>query len=322
VPVDAQRGRLVMQPPRWVGAEEVARAVSTDRARRLIEEALEAGFDPATDPARLSPVVPNGQLLIMPSSTPSAVGVKVLSVAPQNPGRALERIQAVYVLFDAETLTPSTLIDGTAVTALRTPAVSAVAMDRLAPEEVSSAVVFGSGPQAVGHVEALLAIRRPGLVTVVARGPEGASAAAEQVSSLGVTARAMRPDDPELPGLVRQAGVVITATSSAAPVLDGAWVRDGACVVAIGSHEPDRRELDAMLMGRSLVVVEDVDTALREAGDVVMAIEEGTLAPELLHPLTELVPGPLTRAVDRPNVFKSVGMSWEDLVIAAGVVQP
>jgi ornithine cyclodeaminase len=96
-------------------------------------------------------------------------------------------------------------------------------------------------------------------------------------------------------------------------------VADGACVVAIGSHEPDRRELDATLMGRSLVVVEDVGTALREAGDVVMALAEGTLGADDLHPLRDLVRGEVTRALDRPNVFKTVGMAWEDLVIAEGV---
>ena len=122
-----------MEAPRWIDATEVRQAVSADRARRLIRQVLADGFDPADDPSRLSPVVPGGQLLIMPSSTPRAVGVKVLSVAPGNPDRGLERIQALYVLFDPDTLAPSIILDGTAITALRTPAVSAVAIDALAP---------------------------------------------------------------------------------------------------------------------------------------------------------------------------------------------
>ena len=279
---------------------------------------LADGFDPADDPERLSPVVPGGQLLIMPSSTPHAVGVKALSVAPGNPDRGLERIQALYVLFDADTLAPSIILDGTAITALRTPAVSAVAIEALAPADVSSVVVFGSGPQAVGHVEAILEIRQPERVTIVGRGLEAARAAAHQVSALGVTASALSADDGHVAQVVADSGVVVTATSSGSPVLDGEWVADGACVVAIGSHEPNRRELDSRLVGRSLVVVEDVATALREAGDVVMAIGEGTMTPQALHPMTQLLTGQATRATDRPNVFKSVGMSWEDLVIAAG----
>ena len=307
-----------MEAPRWIDATEIRRAVSPDRARRLVRQVLADGFDPADDPERLSPVVPGGQLLIMPSSTPHAVGVKALSVAPGNPDRGLERIQALYVLFDADTLAPSIILDGTAITALRTPAVSAVAIEALAPADVSSVVVFGSGPQAVGHVEAILEIRQPDRVTIVGRGLEAARAAAHQVSGLGVTASALSADDGHVAQVVADSGVVVTATSSGSPVLEGEWVADGACVVAIGSHEPNRRELDSRLVGRSLVVVEDVATALREAGDVVMAIGEGTMTPQALHPMTQLLTGHVTRATDRPNVFKSVGMSWEDLVIAAG----
>ena len=240
-----------------------------------------------------------------------------------SPDRGLERIQALYVLFDPDTLAPSIILDGTAITALRTPAVSAVAIDALAPADVSSVVVFGSGPQAMGHVEAVLEVlRQPEQLTIVGRGLERARAAAHQVSSLGVAAFALSADDVHVARAVSESAVVVTATSSAAPVLEGDWVADGACVVAIGSHEPDRRELDSKLVGRSLVVVEDVATALREAGDVVMAIGEGALVPQSLHPMTHLVTGQVTRATDRPNIFKSVGMSWEDLVIAAGAAHP
>lgn len=311
-----------MEQPRWIGAEDVRRHVTPDRARRLIIAALAQGLDPAADPPRGAPVVRQGQLLIMPSETPHSVGVKVLSVAPDNPARGRERIQALYVLMDAETLTPSVLVDGTAITSLRTPAVSAVGVDALAPQEVSRVVIFGSGPQALGHVEALLQVRQLDEVVVVGRREEARNEAATAITALGVTARPVSADDRvAVEQAVRSAQVVVAATSSGTPVLDGEWVADGACVVAIGSHEPDRRELDAALMGRSLVVVEDVGTALREAGDVVLAIAEGTLGVDALHSMRDLVRGGVTRAVDRPNVFKTVGMAWEDLVIAEGVAR-
>lgn len=311
-----------MKQPRWIGAEDVRRALTPDRARRLVVAALAQGLDPAEDPPRATPVVARGQLLIMPSETPHSVGVKVLSVAPDNPSQGRERIQALYVLMDAETLTPSVLIDGTAITSLRTPAVSAVGLDALAPQDVARVVIIGSGPQAIGHAEALLQVREPEEVVVVGRRPEAREAAAVAIDALGVRCRAVAAQDrPAVEAAVRSAEVVVAATSSGTPVLDGAWVADGACVVAIGSHEPDRRELDAGLLGRSLVVVEDVATALREAGDVVMAIAEGTLAESDLHPMRDLVRGTLTRATDRPNVFKTVGMSWEDLVVAEGVAE-
>jgi ornithine cyclodeaminase/alanine dehydrogenase-like protein (mu-crystallin family) len=96
-------------------------------------------------------------------------------------------------------------------------------------------------------------------------------------------------------------------------------VADGACVVAIGSHEPDRRELDSDLVGRSVVVVEDIGTARREAGDVILAVADGRLDWADVGTLTDLVLGRRERATDRPNVFKGVGMAWQDLVVAEAV---
>jgi ornithine cyclodeaminase len=102
-------------------------------------------------------------------------------------------------------------------------------------------------------------------------------------------------------------------------VFDASLLRDDVVVVAVGSHEPDVRELDASLLGRATVVVEDVETALREAGDVVLAIAEKALAVADLIPMRKFVTGAITAPRDRPLVFKSVGMSWEDLVVAEAV---
>ncbi|KJK10058.1 ornithine cyclodeaminase family protein [Terrabacter sp. AAH1] len=314
-----------MPQPRWVDAATVRRSLTPDRARRLVRQALADGLDPSADPLRQAVPAGEGQLLLMPSVGRRSAGVKVLSVAPGNPARDLERIQALYVLMDAETLTPSVLIDGSAVTTLRTPAVSAVAMDALAPAEVEAAVVFGTGPQAVGHVEALLAIRHTASVTVVGRRSEAARSTAQRVSSLRgsgrLDVRALTVDDAAVEDAVRQAQVVVTATSAATPVLGDDWVADGACVVAIGSHEAHRRELGSGLLGRSLVVVEDITTAHREAGDVILAAAQGAIDWDDVKTLQEVVLGRVRRAGDRPNVFKSVGMAWQDLVIAEHVAR-
>lgn len=317
-----ERARRGDAGPTWVSASDVTSRVSPDRARQLLRAALEAGFDPAADPPRATPSAGRGQLLVMPSATPSAAGVKVLSVAPDNPARGLPRIQAWYVLMDAETLTPWALLDGTALTALRTPATSALAADVLAADEADRLVIVGAGPQALAHVAAMRAIREISRVTLVVRSAERARRCADGVRALGVGCDVVETASPAAAeGAVREAGIIVCATSAATPVIDGSWVSDGACVVAIGSHEPDRRELDAALLGRSLVVVEDVATALREAGDVVMAIAEGALAEADLHPLRDLVLGRVPRAADKPNVVKTVGMSWEDLVIAEGAAR-
>ncbi|MEX5256099.1 ornithine cyclodeaminase family protein [Kocuria arenosa] len=301
--------------PAWYTAEEIAARVSPDRARRLVAQVLVEGFDPATDPARISTPAGSGHLLLMPSTIAGWTGVKVASVAPDNPARGLPRIQAVHVLLDAATLTPRALLDGSALTALRTPAVSAVAADALAPADAANLVVFGTGPQAVGHAVALARVRELRRVTVVGRSADKVRAVLHRLADLGPEAVAGTAAD------VAHADVVVCATSAAEPLFDGALVRDGACVVAIGSHETGRRELDTGLMGRSLVVVEDLATARREAGDVVLAQRDGALPEDALVPLRDVVTGSVGRRDDVPNVFKGVGMPWQDLAVAVGVLE-
>lgn len=307
--------------PEWIDAGEIQRRVSPDAARRLLRRALAYGFDPADDPPRSSPRAGAGQLLIMPSAIDEAVGVKVLSVAPGNPTRGLPRIQAWYVLMDAATLTPSVLLDGVALTSLRTPGMSMVGVDAFAPRQIDLVVIFGSGPQAIAHAEALLAIRTPKRCLVHSATPAKAEAAASAIAERGLPATAI--SSAEVPAAVMvDADLILCCTSAPEPLFDGALVRDGACVVAIGSHEPDRRELDGTLMGRAQVVVEDVATALREAGDVVLAIDEGALAASGLITIRQVVTGEVSPATDRPTVFKTVGMSWQDLVIADAAARP
>ncbi|SIO90050.1 ornithine cyclodeaminase family protein [Nocardiopsis sp. JB363] len=297
----------------FVDADEVRRRIDPDRARTLIEGALKAGFDPADDPARSHADAGSGHLLLMPSTLGDWVGVKVASVAPDNPALGLPRIQAVYVLMDAKTLTPRVFVDGVSLTSLRTPATSAVAADHLADPDASHLVVFGNGPQAVEHVAAMAGIRALSSVRMVGRTPHKVAAALAELAERGITAEAGTVAD------VADADIVVCATSSAEPLFDGSLVRDGACVIAMGSHEVDRRELDAALMSRAQVVVEERGSALRECGDVVLAIEEGPLTVDDLIGLAPLVRGEVTRRTDRPNVFKGSGMSWQDLAVAVGV---
>ena len=302
--------------PAWFSAEQVEQAVPVDRARRLVESALRSGFDPTQDPARMNVPAQTGHLLLMPSVLGDWAGTKVASVSPDNPGRGLPRIQATYVLMDSETLSVQALMEGNGLTALRTPAVSAVAADHLTAREATKLVVFGTGLQALGHLDALAAIRDYADVVICGRSPEKVAAAVEHAVSRGLPARAGDAEE------VRDADLIACTTSAGEPLFDGSLVPDGACVVAMGSHEPDRRELDSTLMGRAQVVVEDREAALREAGDVVMAIKEGALTETELVDLKDVVTGAVEPDLSRPRVFKGVGMSWQDLAVAIGVVDP
>jgi ornithine cyclodeaminase len=299
--------------PRFVSADEVFASVDFGRAVAALDAALRAGLDPAAGSPRSIVDVQNGQLLLMPAEGAGFAGVKLASVAPGNPDRGLERIQAVYLLMDSETLSPLALVDGTAITTLRTPAVSAVAASYLAEPGAAELVVFGSGPQALGHVQALRAVRPLERVTVVARHAGRAEALAARLRADGLLATVGDAS------AVASAPLIVCATTASEPVFDGALVRDDACVIAVGSHEPTMRELDSALMARSQVVVEDRATALREPGDIIVPLNEGVLDAAALVPLAELVTGRAQPGRSRPRVFKSVGQGWQDLVVAAEV---
>ncbi|MFI5784489.1 ornithine cyclodeaminase family protein [Streptomyces sp. NPDC051640] len=277
-----------------------------------IREALAGGLDPDGDVPRTVVPLAHGQGLLMPSEHGGRYGVKVATVAPGNAARGLRRINATYLLHDSATLTPVALLDGVALTTLRTPAVSVAAgLDRLRALADGGGglrlVVFGAGPQAEGHVAAVRAHAPVADVTVVTRrgGPVP-----------GWADRRLAADGGGAAAAVRRADVVVTATSAREPVVDGRLVRDGAVVLAVGSHEPDARELDSVLMGRATVLVESRATALREAGDVIMAIHEGALAPDGLVTLADLNGSWGDVPAGRPLVVKTCGMGWQDLVVA------
>jgi ornithine cyclodeaminase/alanine dehydrogenase-like protein (mu-crystallin family) len=292
---------------RFLDADAVA-ALGPAAAVQAVIDALRGGLDPAVDPARVSVDLTNGQFLLMPSETLTAAGVKVVTVAPDNPTHGLPRVQAVYLLFDRDTLAPRAVLDGTALTTLRTPAVSVAAVLGRLPDRALRVAVIGAGPQASGHISTLAAVRPLEDATYLVRDP---SRTPLDTTALG-TAQA---DD-----ALRSADVVVCATSARTPVFDSALLRADAVVVAVGSHEPDARELDGQLLGRASVVVEDVATPLREAGDVILAIADGALSASGLLPMRDVLTGTVEVPTDRPLVFKSVGMSWQDLVVAEAVL--
>lgn len=293
---------------RYLEAAEVA-ALGPAAAVEAIAGALRDGLDPATDPARVAVELAHGQFLLMPSQTAAAAGVKVATVAPDNPARGLPRIQAGYLLFDHDTLALRAILDGTALTTLRTPAVSVAAVLARLPGRALRVAVVGAGTQAVGHVATLAAVRPLAEVSYLVREPSRTALAAVALGSAPAE------------NAIRSADVVVCATSARSPVFDSTLLRDDAVVIAVGSHEPDARELDAALLGRATVVVEDVATALRGAGDVILAIADGTLDPADLVPMRAAVLGAVELSADRPLVFKGVGMSWQDLVVATAVLQ-
>jgi ornithine cyclodeaminase/alanine dehydrogenase-like protein (mu-crystallin family) len=272
----------------YVTAADVAARLDVVGAVAALEAALRAGLDPEDDPPRESVAVGGGgELLVMPSAAGGHPAVKLLTVG----GRP--RIQGVCVVFDGQTLAPVAVVDGIALTNLRTAATSALAVHHLAIAAPRRLVVFGRGPQAHAHVAALRAIR-PSIDQVDMVGRDGA------VDVAG-------------------ADVICCCTTARTPLFDGARVAAHAAVVAIGSHERAARETDDVLAARDSTTTVARASALREAGDVLGAIAAGALSAGALVPLADVVCGTATIDCDRPRLFKSTGMAWEDAVVAAAL---
>ncbi len=274
-------------------AAEVGRRLSAAAAADALAAGLLAGLDPEADPPRSAVALGAGELLVMPSAATGRPVVKLVTVG----GRP--RVQGVCVVFDPATLAPVAVVDGAALTLLRTAAVSALAARHLAPREARRLLVFGRGPQALAHVAALRAERPIAHVDLVGRDRTGV----------------------DVDALVAAADVVCCCTTAREPLFDGARVADGALVVAIGSHEPAARETDDALAARAAVVVESRASALREAGDVAAPVAAGVLNADALVPLADVVRRTADLPAGRPRLFKSTGMAWEDALVADALVR-
>jgi ornithine cyclodeaminase len=259
---------------------------------------------------------PAGTLLLMPAFGRAGVGVKLVTLTEGNRERALPFIQAAYVLFDAETQAAVAILDGSAITALRTAAVSALATRHLARADAARLVVFGAGVQATSHVEAMSAVRPVTELVVVSRSSGSAEALADEGRRRGLAAT---PGDP---GAVAEADLVCTCTTAEVPVFDGSLLPPGVHVNAVGSYRPETRELDTETVRRASVVVETREVALAEAGDLLIPIREGVIdAAHVVAELADVVRGAaVRRGPEDVTVFKSVGMAFEDLVVARAVV--
>jgi ornithine cyclodeaminase/alanine dehydrogenase-like protein (mu-crystallin family) len=294
-----------------LGAEAVA-ALDWADAIAALRRAILLGAGASTPP-RTAVDVRAGQLLLMAAHAGDYAGVKVATIAPDNPTRGIPRVQGEYLLFAASTLATLAVVDGTALTARRTAAVSALAVDLLASPDAAHLVVFGTGPQALAHVSAITAIRPVRELTVIGRRPDRA---AEFIARCAIPATVGPPES------VASADVVVCATTARAPLFDSSRLRPSATVVAVGSHEPSAREVDTGLVARATVVVESRASAGREAGDVLLAVADGVPAEQAVDgDLAELVAGRVPLPSDRPRLFKSVGEAWEDLAVAAAVYE-
>lgn len=271
-------------------------------------------------PRGVTAVGRDGVLLTMPAAfsdgAARGLGVKQISVYGDNRSRGHPTLYATYVLMDGATGQPLALLEGTVLTGLRTGATSALATRLLARADASRVACFGAGVQARFQLLCLAALRPLERVVVIGRTQARVQAfVAAMRDALGVPVEA--GDDPHR--AVREAHLIVCATTSPAPVVHGADLQPGAHVDAIGAFRPTDRELDADAVRRARVVVDTYVGALEEAGDLLIPMREGLIdRSHVVAELAEVVTGRRTGRTgpDDITVFKSVGFALEDLAAA------
>lgn len=300
---------------RYVGAGELEEILPMHAAVDALEAAFMAGAR-VESPPRMHVDVPDGTLLMMPAAGEMGTGVKLVTLNPGNPERGLPFIHGAYMLFAPGTLVPECAIDGGVLTGLRTAAVSALATRRLARRDAPHLVIFGAGVQARSHLVAMAAVRDLRRVTIVSRSRGPADDLVQQARALGFEAAVGDPGD------VAAADIVCTCTTSKEPVFDGSLLPAGCHVNAVGAYQPHARELDDATVVRAKVVVETREAALEEAGDLLIPIEAGLITrAHIVAELSDVVRGePVRTSAGDVTVFKSVGVAFEDLVLARAAV--
>jgi ornithine cyclodeaminase len=258
---------------------------------------------------------PDATLLLMPAwKAQDALGVKILNVFPGNADQGLPGLYSLYCLFDAQHGSPIALLDGNVLTARRTAGVSALAASYLARPDADWLLVVGAGriasllPQAYREVRA---IRR---VSVWNRTAAAAEALVDRLRTLDFDASVAI----DLEAAVRAADIVTCATLASKPLVQGDWLQPGIHLDLIGSFTPDMRETDDAAIRRSTVFV-DTETALSEAGDLLLPLQSGAFsAARLAGTLSDLCAGrhPGRRAARELTLFKAVGTAMSDLAAA------
>jgi len=265
----------------------------------------------------------SGVLGLMPGylGEPESFGVKVLSVMPGNHGTQFDSHQGVVMLFGVEHGEPLAILDATAITAIRTAAVSGVATKLLAREDAGDLAILGSGVQARTHLEAMRIARKIRRVRVASKELERAKAFAERESkkhAISVEPVASARE------AVTGADIICTCTSSREPVLSGEWISPGAHINAVGSSVPSARELDTAAVKRSRLYVDRRESTVNEAGDFLIAKREGVIDDDhIVGEIGEVLIGRLAgrRSPEEVTLFKSLGIAVEDVASARHIYE-
>jgi ornithine cyclodeaminase len=267
-----------------------------------------------------------GFLGLMPAhrgGADAAFGLKAVCVFPQNPSRGLDTHVGVVILSSGETGEVLAIANASAITAIRTAAMSALATDLLARHHVETAAIIGTGTQARAHLEALVEVRPFKRIVICGRTRDAAEKLIADVSAAHrIAGSAEIVATASVEEAVRDADVITTVTNSREPVLKREWVRPGTHINAVGSSVKSARELDAATVAASSLFVDLRESTVNESGDYLMALAEGAITPDHIRgAIGEVLDGQCQgrRSPDEITLFKSLGLAIEDLAAAAHI---
>ena len=307
---------------REIASEEIAARINVAAILPAMREALRADAEGLVEvPLRAGWQLGGGDfgMLAMPArSTALNFAVfKMLTLVDGNRALGIPGVMGELSLLDATTGEAKARLPAEEVTLLRTAALSAIATDLLAPQDADSLALFGSGPQAAHHAEAMLAVRPIKCVSVYGRDKKRAEELADKLRSRFGFETDIGTDSRKL----RDAAIICTATNAHAPLFDADAVRDDVHINAIGAYRPDMCELPAALLKSATVFVDSIAPAAREAGDLLKAFGAPDEVARHVRAIGDLVVKPPAQRFPGRTVYKAAGNAGQDLYAAAAILK-
>ena len=292
----------------------------------LIEALRKAFSSKITAPERVQHTIKNkngsdATLLLMPAwKIGEHIGIKIVSVFPENTTNNMNAVHANYFLVNANDGKPVAVMDGTELTLRRTACASALAADYLVNKNVDTLLMIGTGNLAPHMIKAHCVVRNYSRILIWGRNEEKAERLALSLNIKGKEILAKN----DLKEALNVADVISCATLSQKPLIMGDWIKPGQHLDLVGAFTPDMAEADSKAIAMSKVVVDTYEGALSESGELINALKEGHIKKEhILSDLRELVLEEKNIRKDSNDItlFKSVGTALEDLAAAELVIE-
>lgn len=305
----------------YIDNKNVEQILTMEKCIEVMRRALvDLAEGKALQPLRTAMRLGNGNVLgLMPGCLPKqgVVGSKIITVFPHNHSEGLPSHQGVVLLFDVTDGHLKAIVDGIAITAIRTAAVSALATDVLARKAAANLAILGAGTQARTHLEAMLLVRDISQITVWDYHEEAAQRFVTEMSeSYNVKIKCCS----KVKQAVQDADIICTVSLAQQPILKVEWLKEGAHINAVGACTPNAREIDTATVVKARLFVDSVESAVNEAGCYLLPLAEGAITEtHILGEIGDVLAGMIDGRTNEKEItlFKALGLAIEDLAAAS-----